>query len=106
MDVPEVDPEAAAAMRDRGAAWVDVREPSEWAAARIPDTELIPMSEAVAAIPSRYPDRATPLVLSCHSGARSGQLVAYLRRLGYTDVHNLRGGIVAWYAAGRPIEQG
>jgi len=104
MDVPEVDPEAAAAMLEGGAAWVDVREPAEWAAARIPGTELIPLGEAVTVVPERHPDLAAPLVISCHSGGRSGRLVAQLRARGYTNVHNLRGGILAWHAAGRPVE--
>lgn len=90
-------------MRDAGAAWIDVREPYEWNDARIDATELIPLREAVEEIPRRYPDKDTQIVLSCLSGPRSGQLTAYLRSLGYLDVHNLRGGIQAWAAEGRPI---
>jgi rhodanese-related sulfurtransferase len=106
MDVPEVDCSEAVAMREAGAAWIDVREPDEWADAHIADTELLPLGDAFEGIASRYPDTATPLVVSCLSGGRSGRVVSRLRSLGYTDVHNLRGGIQAWIAEGRPVVTG
>lgn len=106
MDVPEVDCAQAIAMHRDGAAWIDVREPEERANAYIAESEFMPMATAAEELPRRFPDRDTPIVLSCHSGARSGYLVAHLRSLGYTDVHNLRGGILAWAADGRPISHG
>ena len=36
------------------------------------------------------------VVIHCRSGARSGAVVLELDRLGYTKVHNLTGGILAW----------
>jgi rhodanese-related sulfurtransferase len=106
MDVPEIDCTQAVAMRAAGAAWIDVREPEERAEAYIEGTEFVPMAEAAEQLPARFPDQDTPLVISCRSGARSGYVVAHLRALGYTDVHNLRGGILAWAAEGRQILHG
>lgn len=100
-NVPEVDCSEALAMRDAGAAWIDVREPDEWHDARIEGTGLLPLQRAAVELPTRYPDRSTPLVISCRSGVRSAYLVDYLRSLGYVDVHNLRGGIQAWVREGR-----
>jgi rhodanese-related sulfurtransferase len=106
MDVPEVDNAEAIAMREAGAAWIDVREPEEWAQARIEGMELVPMATVPDELPRRYPDHSTPIVVSCRSGARSAQVVAYLRSLGYEDVHNHRGGIIAWAAEGRSVVHG
>lgn len=103
MDLPEVDCSEAVAMREAGAAWIDVREPDEWADAHIPDTELLPLAAAAEQLPSRFTRLDTPIVISCLSGARSGRLVAHMRALGYSDVHNLRGGIQAWVGDGRPV---
>lgn len=103
MDVPEVNCSEAVAMREAGAAWIDVREPSEWADAHIPDTELLPLGAAADDLPDRFTSLDAPIVISCLSGGRSGQLVAHMRALGYSDVHNLRGGIQAWIGEGRPV---
>lgn len=106
MGIPEVDCSEAETMRAAGAAWIDVREPYEWEQARIADTELLPLQQAAATALERFPDLDAPIVVSCQSGARSGHLVAAMREAGYTDVHNLRGGIVAWITQGRPVERG
>lgn len=36
------------------------------------------------------------IVFHCHKGGRSAQAAEYLRRKGFTNVHNLTGGIDAW----------
>ena len=106
MDVPEVDNAEAIAMREAGAAWIDVREPEEWAQARIDGMELVPMAVVADELPRRFPDRSTQIVVSCRSGVRSAHVVGYLRSLGYEDVHNHRGGILAWVAEGRAVTSG
>ncbi len=90
-------------MHEAGAAWIDVREPEEWAEWHIDGTELLPLQQAAATVLERFEDRDAPIVVSCLSGARSGHLVAAMREAGFTDVHNLRGGIKAWVADGRPV---
>lgn len=106
MEIPEVDCSEAVALRERGAAWLDVREQDEWDDAHIPDTTHVPLRDTVDHVARSLPDPAAPIVVSCLSGGRSGQLVGYLRQLGYTDVHNLRGGIRAWVQEGRPVVTG
>lgn len=48
-------------------------------------------------------DRDISYYIYCHSGNRSGQALAMMTELGFTDVTNLDGGIMAWAAAGEPI---
>lgn len=93
----------AIALRERGATWIDVREQDEWDEAHIADTIHVPLRDAVAHVARELPDRDAPIVVSCLSGGRSGQLVAHLREVGYVDVHNLRGGIRAWVEEARPV---
>lgn len=73
---------------------IDVREPWEWQLARIAGSTHLPMGE----IPSRIQeiDPTHPTVVICHHGVRSLQVVAYLQRQGFDNLHNLMGGIDAW----------
>jgi rhodanese-related sulfurtransferase len=106
MQVPEVDGAEAITMRAAGATWIDVREQVEWDEWHIADTQLVPLATSVDWVVRNVPDPATTLVISCRSGARSGRLVAHLREQGYSDVHNLRGGIIAWQRDGHPVVSG
>lgn len=88
---------------ERGeAVLVDVREPAEHAAARIEGSALHPLSafdpRAVLGADGRK------LVLYCRTGNRSGQAGRRLLAGGYTEVHHLRGGLMAWTEAGCPVE--
>ena len=82
----------------------DVREPDEYAEAHIPGVTLIPLGE----VPDRVAEipKDKTVILTCRSGNRSGQAATWLRSQGYSDVHNLQGGILAWQKAGLPTEAG
>ena len=82
---------------DRGEKFrlIDVREAGEWAVARLPRAELIPLSQfQQRAAAELSQDEA--LILYCHHGIRSGRAQGYLKAQGYTNVLNLTGGIDAW----------
>lgn len=103
--LPEtIDAQTAASIMDReDVVMIDVREQSEYDAGHIPGITLIPMNS----VPNRLSEIPTDktVVLSCRSGNRSGQVFQYLKQQGYTNIHNLEGGIVAWQGAGLPVEQ-
>ncbi len=83
----------------RGALLIDVREQHEWDAGRMPGAQLIPMGD----IPARLSDlpRERRIIFTCRSGNRSGHIKDYMiDEQGYTDVHNLLGGILAWQVDG------
>ena len=73
---------------------LDVREPWEFQLAHIDGSELLPMQT----IPNRVDqlDRSHPTVVICHHGTRSLQVIAFLERMGFENLHNLQGGIDAW----------
>ncbi|WP_406692761.1 rhodanese-like domain-containing protein [Saccharopolyspora sp. ID03-671] len=79
---------------------VDVREPQEWQAGRIPGSRWIPMGE----LPSRLEevDQHQPVVTVCRSGTRSGEMAEFLSGHGYR-ADNLDGGIQAWAEQGLPV---
>jgi adenylyltransferase/sulfurtransferase len=73
---------------------IDVREPHEWAIARIPGAELIPLA-MLGATQSKL-DPAAEIVILCHSGVRSLWAARHLREAGFKKVLNLTGGIARW----------
>lgn len=83
---------------------VDVRRPDEFAAGHIPGAVNVPVEE-IAGRPGLLPaDAAACIVAYCRSGRRSAAAAPTLLALGYSAVYNMPGGILAWQAAGYPIE--
>ena len=48
-------------------------------------------------------DRGAPIALYCRTGPMSATAAEALKSLGYTDVVELKGGMKAWQASGRPL---
>jgi rhodanese-related sulfurtransferase len=80
---------------------IDVRERAEFDAGRIAGCELIELG-ALSGAAGRL-DQARPLVFYCRTGARSAMATEAFARAGF-DAHNMAGGLVAWDAAGLPLE--
>ena len=78
-------------------ALVDVREPGEFQLARIDGAELIPMRTVPAEL-SRLDAQAdlTPLIVFCHHGVRSLNVVHWLREQGVDACQSMAGGIDRW----------
>lgn len=97
---PQVGVHDLAAALERGAYLVDVREPHEWAEARVNGAVLIPLgsiTQRVAEIPA---DRKVYVI--CRSGGRSDGAAGWLRTQG-VDAVNVDGGTLAWMEAGLPV---
>src|SRR5262245_2407361 len=71
----------------------DVRTPEEHRKARIAGATLV--DPTVAAEIERLP-RDARIVFHCHHGGRSQKAAEHFAALGFTNVHNLAGGIAAW----------
>ncbi len=100
----EVTPAELRALPAQGLHLIDVREPAEYAALRLADSTLIPLSTLEERAPSL--DQARPIVLVCHSGSRAAQAARSLEARGFADVRVLAGGLQAWKRLGLPVEQG
>ena len=75
---------------------LDVREPWEFALARIEGSKLVPMSELPTRISELDPGAET--VVICHHGLRSAYATRFLDRSGFGSVYNLEGGLDAYSA--------
>jgi len=78
---------------------LDVREPSELEQARITDArlEVVPMSrlgqEGLNALSKSARSKGAEIYVMCHHGNRSMQVTAWLASQGWTNIHNVSGGI-------------
>jgi phage shock protein E len=77
---PEVLPEQAIL--------IDVRSPSEFAAAHIKGAISLPLNCVVQGIGSVVTDRTIPVIVYCQSGARSAAARKHLLDMGYSHVIN------------------
>lgn len=83
---------------------VDVREPNEIQAERIPGATTFPLSGFD---PAALPDPAGKrLVFSCRSGQRSQQAAAAAQKAGLPYEEHMKGGIIGWREAGFEVERG
>ena len=72
---------------------IDVREEHELEICEI-GGESIPMGEVMDNLNKISKDKQ--VVIHCRSGARSGAICQALEAVGYNNVYNLKGGIIAW----------
>jgi rhodanese-related sulfurtransferase len=87
--------DAAILLKEGSAKLIDVREPWEYATAKIAGSLLIPMGD----IPARAHQELDPedrLLILCHHGARSNSVTNWLRQQGFDAAQNVAGGIDAW----------
>jgi rhodanese-related sulfurtransferase len=96
----EINAVDAVAMLASGVRVVDVREQAEWDGAHVPETVLLPMSQIQARFSEIPADE--PVLVLCHSGARSERVATALRGAGF-DAASIAGGILAWQAAGGTV---
>ncbi|WP_425295364.1 rhodanese-like domain-containing protein [Nocardia abscessus] len=100
-DVPaEFDGSAPASADTPRPILLDVREDDEWQLGHAPGALHIPMVDVPARIDELSYD--AELYVVCRQGGRSLQVVEYLTHIGYEAIQ-VRGGMVAWQRAGRPL---
>ena len=76
---------------------IDVREPLEHQQAAIAGAELIPMRTIPSALQAlEGKSGEAPLVVFCHHGVRSLQVVNWLREQGIASSRSMTGGIDRW----------
>ena len=80
---------------------LDVRERREYLRTHIPQAQLLPLRKLVDESESLPKDRE--ILLVCRSGRRSARAAGILKDMGFENVNVLKGGMLAWEAAGYPV---
>jgi len=99
----EVSPQWVAASLDKVHVLdVRTRVETDEEPARIESAQLIPLNE----LRDRLEEvpRDLPVMTLCRSGKRSVMAFDILRKQGWQEVANIKGGLLAWYAEGLPYE--
>lgn len=103
MDIEQIDvaglPDDFTDVDDR--VLLDVREDYEWAAGHVRGALHIPLDDVPARLDEVDPDRE--LLVICRTSGRSFRLLQYLAMRGI-DGTCVTGGMVAWEAAGKPVD--
>lgn len=78
-------------INDKDKVFVDVRTPGEYKARGVKQFKNIPLGSDFSKLP-----KDKEIVVICQSGMRSKQACKQLKKLGYTKVTNVRGGMSAY----------
>lgn len=78
-------------LNDKDKVFVDVRTPGEYKTRNIRQFKNIPLGSDFSKLP-----KDKEIVVICQSGMRSSQACKKLKKLGYENITNVRGGMSAW----------
>jgi rhodanese-related sulfurtransferase len=84
---------------------IDVSEPDEFAGAHAGGAKNLPLGELEAKLAQTVKNKDLPLILICPKGQRASRAVPMAKKLGYTNVQALAGGLGAWKEANLPVEK-
>jgi rhodanese-related sulfurtransferase len=99
-----LDPQGATELiNHRDAVVIDVRPAADFTQGHIINALNIPMNGFKNQIGSLQKHKDKPIVVSCRSGSQSAVACKQLRNQGFSEVYNLRGGILAWQSASLPL---
>ena len=84
---------------------VDVRDPGEYGAGHILGAKNWPLDHLDERGGEAARRKDKPVIVYCDTGDRTPKAAAALRKLGFTRVVSLSGGLPAWQQAGLPVEK-
>lgn len=97
--------EAVQLINRKDAVVIDVRDTGEYEAGHIASAKHVPERQLTERLKEFEKFKGRPVIVTCRSGMRSSAAVQILRRNGFDEAVNLRGGIGAWQQAGMPLEK-
>lgn len=105
--VPEVTVDQVREMQAAGEKFefIDCREDNEWNAGRATGSKHLGKGIIERDIEKAVPDPAAKVVIYCGGGFRSALAGDALKKMGYTNVLSMAGGIKAWRDAKLPEEK-
>lgn len=95
--------EAVQLLNHESAVMLDVREAGEVGGDGIRNAKHVSFSTLSDRFPELIKLKDKPMIAFCMNGLRSPKACRLLRKQGFTKVHSLKGGIVAWKQANMPV---
>ena len=104
--IQSVGPVAATGLINHDEAVVlDVREDAEIIDGLIINSIHIPLTKLESQINKLEKHKNSKIIISCRSGNRSATACKQLKKLGFENVYNLQGGVLAWTSANLPLSK-
>lgn len=85
---------------------LDVRLEGEFKKGHIQDAIHIPVGALEARLREIEKHKTSGIVVNCQTGNRSVRAIQILKKHGFENLYNLKGGINAWLTANMPVETG
>ena len=84
---------------------LDVSDGAEFAAGHLPKARNIPVRELAARLDEIGKFKDKPVLVTAKGPARAGAAARLLKRSGFNNVYQLKGGTAAWEQASLPVEK-
>lgn len=95
--------EATRLINQENAVVLDVREDNEFLNGHIVNSIHIPLKFLSDRVKEMDKHKSKPIIVSCRSGSRSASACSMLKKQGFENVYNLKGGVMAWQHANLPL---
>jgi rhodanese-related sulfurtransferase len=82
---------------------VDVRPAADYSQGHIINAINIPATTLASQMNQLQKHKDKPIIVSCRSGAQSSMACKQLKKEGFENVHNLKGGILNWQSENLPV---
>ncbi len=89
--------------QDESALILDVRSAAEYKKGHIRNSKNIPLANLAAKLPELEKYKTRPVLAYCNAGNMSGKACRLLQKSGFSDVHNISGGVHGWQDANLPL---
>lgn len=86
-----------------GAQLIDVRTEGEVATGHIANARNINLQSPDFKDQLSTLDPSKPVFVYCARGSRSGQSAEILKKMGFQEIYDLKGGIIQWKSSGLPV---
>ena len=93
---------AQAAVSEGKVQFIDVRTPQEFGETHAKNAKNIPLEILQSRLDGL--NKEEPVYLICRTGSRSAMAAEILKEKGFTNIHNIKGGITDWISAKLPVE--
>jgi rhodanese-related sulfurtransferase len=97
--------EATLKINHEDALVLDTRSMKEFSDGHIIHAENVPLNSLNNQLKKLEKYKQRPIIAVCRSGSRSAAACTTLRKAGFEQVYNLRGGMLAWESAGQPVRR-